>query len=170
MPRYDLNWYRELTLIFIKSKRYCGATPLAVVRFSSEFNNSDMFLIVTPGKFLLTNRSDVKDTWALVSQSTSIFWPLISFLTIHLFPTNPTTVACCWGVRWLKKVLLLGSALSCFALFDRYSIALRNSLCSCQCFFWQFRLQYFTAWHFEHCKNFAFSDWTFRQPLHRRDL
>ena len=26
------------------------------------------------------------------------------------------------------------------------------------------------ALHFEHCKNFAFSDWTFWQPLHRRDL
>ena len=65
---------------------------------------------------------------------------LISPLTVHLFPSNPTTVACCWCVRWLTKVLLLGSTLSCFALFDRYSIALHNTLCSCQCFFWQFRL------------------------------
>ena len=32
---------------------YAISPPLAAVRFSSEFNNSDMFLTVIPGKFLL---------------------------------------------------------------------------------------------------------------------
>ena len=155
--------------ILYTASRYRQVQPSSA-KFSSMFSNSEISLTTTTDKFLLKKSLDIIETWAPVFHSTSNEWPLISPLTVHLFPTNPTTMACCRGVRWLTKVLSLRSRVFGSALFDRCEIAVHGTLWSSQCFFLQARLQYFTILHSEHRNNFTLSNWTWPQPLHWWDL
>ena len=87
------------------------------------------------------------DTWALVSHRTLAALLFSWQLTVQCCPTRLTILACCFGVRWLKKILgwLSSSA------FDKSCIAQHSVLCSDQCCFWHRLSQYLAALHPQHC-------------------
>jgi len=143
---------------------YGISLPLAAVKLSLVSSNSDIFLTTTPVKF-------VKNLW--IWSRLELLCPTTPLLNDYCRLVNSTSFSDqsyhCGMLSWCQMTYK-GTITRVQGLIS-FVWEVRN--CSTypgQCFLWQARLQYFTALHFERCKSFALSKWTWPQPLHWWDL